>query len=80
MFVKHSILLFYLSLKVQDLLLITMILKIALDIFAGQETKVRVSFLEAKHKNQSVFSLILSGRCSGRHDWISRLLQRSTKT
>ena len=54
--------------------------KIALDIFAGQETKVRVSFLEAKHKNQSVFSLILSGRCSGRHDWISRLLQRSTKT
>ena len=33
-----------------------MILKIALDIFAGQETKVRVSLLEAKHKNQSVFS------------------------
>ena len=32
-----------------------MIVKIALDIFAGQETKVRVSLLEAKHKNQSVF-------------------------
>ena len=66
--------------KVQDLLLITMILKTALDIFIGQETKVGVSLLEAKQKNQSVFSLILIGRCSGRHDWISRLLQRSTKT
>ena len=80
MCVKHLILLFYLSLKVLDLLLMTMILKISLNILAGQEKKLESACWKQNTRIKAFFSLILTGRCSGRHDWISRLLQRSTKT